>query len=458
MKFINKIFVTILFCFVVLTAEAQSDMGLYGLSIVPQSNFSNPAFMPEGKTVIGIPFISSISNSTYSSSFTFNDIFSEKDGSDSLYLNLTDLASKTTSNNYVTEYFENDIIYLGFKIKEKNYLNVGIRNRLYSRAIYSTDLVKLLWNGNANYIGQQLNLSNTFINHDHFISYYVGYSFMVGEKIKLGVRANLNQGLSSIQTAENQILMETASHDQNVFVVNANTMFTVNTSGMATDSTEPDKTASEYIFNFQNIGFSVDFGADFTVSERIKLNFSVVDLGFINWKSGLKSYESKSDNIEFSGIYADISTTEDLFTAYADSLIELIEINEFEQNFKTRLPTRVFAGIEYYGLDKSNRFSAVLSGTFLKNNFSPAVSVGYDKTVSEHFTFKVTYSYLKYAPVNFGAGFVLNFSPVQFYLITDNIVSAFNWSSQKYINFRFGINLIFNKKSGIKKGEPILNK
>jgi hypothetical protein len=440
-------------------AKSQSDIGLYGLRQIPQSNFSNPAFIPDEGLVIGIPFISSISSSTYSSSFSFDDIFTEKSGSDSLFLNLNKLASQNTDNNFVTEYFENDLIYVGLKIRE-NYLNFGIRNRLYSRAMYSTDLVKLLWNGNANYINQNLDLTKTLVNHDHFLSYYAGFGFMIGENVSLGIRANLNQGLSSIQTSTNKLNLRTNSHDNNIYSINANAGFLVNTSGLASDSTESGTSATEYLFNFKNLGFSVDFGADIKISERVKINFSVIDLGFINYNSKLKSYENLADSIDFSGIYVDINSTEDFFTAYGDSLEELIDINEFEQSFRTTLPTRIYAGLELYGMDPSNRFSFVFSGTFLKNNFSPAISVGYDKTVSKNFAFNINYSYLKYAPLNLGAGLILNLRPFQFYVLTDNVFSAFKWNGQKYLNFRFGINLIFKYagKDKIRYDEPVFTK
>ncbi len=432
MRVFIRIFIILVFSVVFAKAEAQSDMGLYGLRQIPQSNFSNPAFIPEGKLFIGIPLISSISNSVYSSSFSFNDIFIEKEGNDSLYLNLNNLASNSNANNYVTEYLENDIIYLGFKIKNKHYLNIGIRNRLYTRAIYSSDLVKLLWNGNSDYINQSLNLSTTFINHDHFLSYYAGFGFMIGENLSFGIRANINQGLSSVQTERNQIVLETRPHDQTVFKIMANTGFKVNTSGIPIDSTDSELNVSEYIFNFQNIGFSLDFGADIKITERFKLNVSVLDLGSINWKSELASYESVGDSIEFLGIYADLNETDDLFQTYVDSLTELIDINEFEQEFKSQLPTRIYAGLEFYGKNKSNRLSLLFSGTFLKNNFSTAFTLGYDKTVSKNFSFKVTYSYLKYAPINVGAGLVFNFKPIQLYFLTDNVLAAFDWGGQKY--------------------------
>jgi hypothetical protein len=428
-------------------------MGLYGLREIPQSNLINPAFIPEGELIIGIPFLSSISHSTYSSSFSFNDIFIKKAGSDSLYLNLSSIASKNYTKNFITGYVENDIIYFGLKIKKNGYLSSGIRNRVYSRVMYSTDMIKLLWNGNGNYIGEKLDLTNTFINHDHFLSYYVGYSLVINKNVSLGLRANLNQGLSSIQTVKNELTMRTSAHSDYIYNIDANTGFLVNTSGIVGDSVDGNQSITEYVFNFNNIGFSIDFGGDFKVSERIKLNVSVVDLGFISWKSNLRSYENTNDSVQFSGIYNDININEDVFQAFADSLNELFEIKEFDQKFKTILPTRIYFGIEYYSLNKKNRYSFLFSGIFLKESFSSAFSLGYDRTISERFTFKVNYTYLKYAPLNIGAGLVLNLKPIQIYLITDNILSGFYWSGQKYFNFRFGINLVFAHKRDMKKVE-----
>ena len=38
--------------------------------------------------------------------------------------------------------------------------------------------------------------------------------------------------------------------------------------------------------------------------------------------------------------------------------------------------------------------------------------------------------------------------PVQFYLITDNMVAAMKPSTAQFINFRFGINLLFGRDWG----------
>ncbi len=179
-------------------------------------------------------------------------------------------------------------------------------------------------------------------------------------------------------------------------------------------------------------------------------------MGFINWNSNLTSYKSSSDYVEFSGITTDINTTENIFEAYADSINKLIDIKKQEYKFKTFLPTRFFIGLEYYSIDKSGRLSFVFSGTDLQYNFSPAISLGYDKTVSKNLTFKVNYSYLKYAPLNLGGGLVVNLQSFQFYILTDNILSIINWRGQKYIHFRFGFNLVIRDPNSIKKRRTLM--
>ena len=201
------------YCFIILLmfifstkASAQFDMMMYGYRFVPQSNYNNPAFIPKTKIAVGIPVLSSISTSTYSSSFSLDDILKDNTSNDSLKLDLSYLISKGKETNLLAEYIDNDILYVGFKLKS-NFLSFGIRNRLYSRFVYSEDLVKLIWNGNASYLDQELNLSSTEVNHDHFLDYYVNFGLVLNDKLSLGIRANLLQGLSSVQTQRNELTL-----------------------------------------------------------------------------------------------------------------------------------------------------------------------------------------------------------------------------------------------------------
>lgn len=448
--------VILLMCIFSTRANAQFDMLMYGYRFVPQSNYNNPAFIPKGKIAIGIPLISSISTSTYSSSFSLDDILKDNTINDSLKLDLSYLISKGNEANYLTEYVDNDILYVGFKL-ESNFLSFGIRNRLYSRIVYPEDLVKLIWNGNASNLDEELNLSATETNHDHFLDYYVNFGLVINENVTLGIRANLLQGLSSVQTQRNELTLVTNSEGVNGYSFDANTSFLINTSGLNSDSTNPGA-VSDYIFNYKNLGFSFDIGADFKISERLNINFSILDFGKINWNSNLKSYESNSDNVHFSGITVDINSNGDVFQDYVDSITNLVDVNDFEKEYSTYLPTRFYAGLEYFSFDRKNCLSFVYSGILLKNMFSPAFSVGFDREVSKHFAFKINYSYLTYAPLNLGTGFSFNFKPFQFYFLTDNIFSTFLWDKQRYLNVRFGINIMIPKQNYIRKGEPVFYK
>ncbi len=432
----------------------QTDYSLHGFTAIPQSNYSNPANIPDSRLSIGVPFISSFSNSTFNSSFSFNDLFINREGSDSLYLNLSAIIQNAEENTgYLTEVVDHDLLFVGIKAG-KGFLNFGVRNRLYIRSFYTKDLLDLLWNGNVDLSGKTYDLSKTSIRADHFISYYLSFAFPVSHSVNLGLRVNYNQGLSNISTERNQLSLKTTSDPSSVYAVAAETDFLVNTSQLASVTSDGGVSLSDYFLNFENRGFSFDLGASFKFSERVSMHLSALDLGYITWKSDLMSYESSQDSVYFDGIYADITDKDiDIFQMYGDSLSDLLKVSEYSSVYMTNFPVRIIGSLEYYSLDKADRLSVMFAGRFLKDYFEPSLSVGYDRTVSRHFAFKVSYTYLTYAPLNFGVGMVINAKPFQFYFLTDNVMAALNLSGQRYVHFRVGLNLIFPKKKKKKSDE-----
>ena len=424
------------------TAFSQSGYTLYGFEYVPQSNHLNPAFRPDAKMVIGIPFLSSLSISAYSTSFSFNDLFIES--GDSLYFDLEPVINQAGDNNYISGIFDMDIIYFGYTIK-KGFLTVGIRQRVNVRAFYATDLMKLTWYGNNPYVGQEMDLSPTWVNTDHFNSWYAGYAFPVGKNVELGFRMNINQGISNIQTSRSNLKLLTDESDTSVYAMYAQTDYLVNTSNMTSQSS-----FGNYFADFNNIGMSVDLGATFRVGGHFKINLSFLDLGFLTWQSDLKSYEGTYDKVYFSGIYADPNDKDqDIFQVYSDSLKVLFEPKEFSAPYTSTLPARMMLGAEYYFNDEKSRASFLFSGRMLHGYFEPSFSLGYDMKVSDVFAFKASYTYLRYSPFNIGIGLVVDARPFQFYFMTDNVIAPFNIFGTQYLNFHFGFNLVWprhNKK------------
>ena len=437
----SLIILAVMFCSVV---YSQSNFILHGFEYVPQSNHLNPAFRPDAKMVIGIPFLSSLSFSAYSTSFSFNDLFQES--GDSLYFNLTPVIENSKENNYVTGALEIDLIYFGCQIK-KGFLNVGIRHRLYARAFYTPDLLKLAWYGNNPYVVQQMDLSSSWVNVDHFNSWYVGYAFPIGKFVEMGVRFNINQGFSNIQTQKSDVKMLTNENDASVYEVSALTSYQVNTSNITSQ-----ESAGNYLFDFNNFGISVDLGATFQVHEQVKLNLSILDLGYIAWQSDLTSYEGAYEEVHFTGVYGDVNEEDqDIFKMYSDTLKKLFEPRESSFPYSAVLPARLIVGAEYYFNNDANRASFLFSGRMMHGYFEPAFTLAYDMKVSDVFAFKASYTYLQYSPFNLGVGIVVEARPFQFYVMTDNIIAPFNIYGTQYLNFQFGFNLIWPKQN--KKGK-----
>jgi hypothetical protein len=193
-------------------------------------------------------------------------------------------------------------------------------------------------------------------------------------------------------------------------------------------------------------------GAKWDIDDSWSVNFSALDLGFITWNSGLKNYESKYDSVYFAGIYADVNEEDfDVSQAFSDTLQELFDVIETEQKYTAGLPMRFIVGGEYYFGDRANRVSLMFSGRFIKNYFDFSATAGFDMKVSKHFAFKATYTYMRYNAFNLGVGLVADVRPFQFYVLTDNIVTAFQWSQAQYFNLHFGVNLVFPR---FKKMEP----
>ena len=57
-----------------------------------------------------------------------------------------------------------------------------------------------------------------------------------------------------------------------------------------------------------------------------------------------------------------------------------------------------------------------------------------------------SYTIINQSFANVGLGLNLNPGPVQFYLVSDNVLGAFKPQDSRYFQVRFGINLIFGSQ------------
>ena len=442
---------TILTCVILLPygIYAQTNLTEYGMNQIPQSVNQNPAFRPDASVVVGIPLLSSFSLSIYNTAFSFDDIFVSNSESDSMYFDLSMPANSKTVLNHFSQHFVIDLLMVGFRIKN-TFLTFGIQNRLESRVFYNTDLIKLVWNGNENYIDETLDFSKSSVYENHFNNYYLGLAFPVTHNIDLGVRISFIQGLSNITTQNHQLSLLTESNQQTGLEFIAQTDFQVQTSNFSSlfyDSIP--FSPADYFLTFQNVGFSIDVGVNARINDWFVLQASVVDFGKVNWHGDPVTYYSNTKEVNFSGVYYDFNTDNEnnVRDVYLDSISNLLQIEENNNVYSTYLRTKLFVNGEANTLNKKNRFNLLFAGRFLEQNFNYALSFGYTFIPNEKLALKISYSYLKYAPLNFGLGFYINFKPFQFYVVTDNVTAFILPLSERVGNIHAGLTIVIPSKS-----------
>lgn len=438
-----------------LTVSAQGNFTGYDMSGIPQTMYNNPALTPKAKVFVGIPLLSNIKLGYYNTAFSFDDIFLNEPGSDSLYLDLSRVANNNESINYISESTTLELISFGFKVG-KSFLSFGVNTNVNVRFFYDSDLIKLAWEGNGTYLNQDIVLTQTNVFEEHFNKYYAGISVPIGDWLNVGARFNYIQGLSSAYGENRNTKLRTNVDDELGLYFTGSADFEMNTSGLTylvSDSATLEPL--DYLMNFQNSGFSVDLGVDVKINDRFSVQASVTNLGKINWNSYDKTYTSDVKDIYFDGAYYDLFNDEDEdqdpMDAYLDAWDSIFQITESEKVYSTNLRTNIFANGQYTMTNDRHRFNLLFAGRFLEESFEYSFSAGYTYNPYGKFSAKVTYTYMEHAPLNLGGGFFFNFKPFQIYMMADNIMGMFMWYDQRFLDFRFGLNILIpdHKKSDI---------
>ena len=456
MKNISKIFSILILVVFTIPVFSQGNYLGYDMEGVPQSSNFNPAFRPDAKVFVGIPGISNINIGYYNTSFSFNDIFVEEPGSDSMYLDLNKLSNNNESLNYLSESASIELISFGFKAGFA-FLSFGVNTNINTRLFYNTDLVKFAWEGNGGSINENFVMSKTAAFEEHYNKYFAGLNFPVGEHIDVGIRFNFLQGLSSVYSVNNDLELSTNVDNENGVYFKGKTNFEFNTSALTyLIGDSATLSIKDYFLNYNNKGFSVDLGVNVKINDNFSFQLSGTNLGFITWSSYGKTYSSNVNDVYFDGVEYDFVNNEgdeDAFEKYINALDSIFSVQESVKTFSSNLRSSIFANGQYLTENQKHRFNLLFSGRFLENSFEYAFSAGYTYNPYGKFSAKINYTYMKYAPLNLGAGFFFNFKPFQFYVMADNVIGYFKIYDQRFLDLRFGFNILIpekkNKKSNI---------
>lgn len=212
----------------------------------------------------------------------------------------------------------------------------------------------------------------------------------------------------------------------------------------------------------KNRGLGLDLGAIYEYTDRITFSASLLDLGFIRWRTNVNNFQARGE-YSYSGIdlrplaegQAQASTLDSLVTSVQDAF----EWEGSQNKYFTGLSTKLYLSGTYRVINNL-QLGALARLQLYGKSVQPSFSLLAKYTPIRWFTLSLNQSYTNYTFNNTGLGLSFGHKGAQFYLVTDNI--PFRWVSgggafwpysARKLDLRFGLHIIFGcKKKG--KGTP----
>lgn len=471
-------------------ASAQQNLVLRTMDAVPQHMYGNPASRPASRLNIGLPGMSSLyfrhENTVYNPFHLF-----EKKG------NTTSLRTQHFQDhvrrlNHMGAEAAVDLLSFGFAVGEKNYFSFSVRERFQARLTLPGDLIRFPFTGNGSFDELEngtLDFSGFRLGLNHYRETAFGWQHDYNEKWSFGARLKILYGYENIDTKASTLQWQT---DETSFDWTFTGEMDVNSSGvyMLTDSIDDNsdlerEAINDYFLKRKNRGFGIDLGAVRRLNDKLSVNASINDLGFIKWKTYNKNLDSSEGAFTFSGLELAEQTVA-AGDGFSDSLDVVIEdlVDELEESFsysdnegsyRAAILARVQLGASYqlYAKEKSSGTAGMLlQSEIYKGHFRPTVTLSYQQQVGRWLTAQIAYSVIDRNFRNLGAGLSLNGGPVQFYIATDNLLaSVFDEVSDTQTaegilyprhasttQVHMGVNLTFGRKKKDRDGDGIADK
>ncbi len=436
MKFIYIYLSLFLILFVGLPTKAQQELGTHFMTDIWQSTHTNPAFVTKKKWTVALP---SLYYDFTHNGGTINDIYTTKNGQNSIdFGNFIDLLDP---QNELNAHLNIPILGLAYQVNDNLNINIGYQTRFQTSINYPKELAGVLWYGNANYIGETIEIGPQL----DLLSYNelaIGATYQ-HNKWTIGGKLKYLSGNGTITTDEHYASLFTSD---DVYQLTLETDYSIRTSDFIEINGFDDVNLSfdrnlGSVFS-KHSGFGLDLGLRYQVNDKLELNASVMDFGSINWDNA-RSYHSQGQT-EYDGVdvtnYLLSDTVE--FELKLDTLEEIFAFEESQISLSTRLTERYFLGANYKINEK-----LTVGGVYLLQrsplSTTSAFSLSARMQILKMLTLGVNYSSRNEQFDNLGLNLLVQLGPVQLYAMTDQVLGAFVPNNSTNLNLRTGLNLQF---------------
>mgnify|MGYP001339581709 CR=1 FL=1 len=480
--------------------NAQQDFILYHMPSIPQITQVDPASIPDSKVDIGLPIISGIYGSAFNTGFSFGDIFKNEGGI--IMPDVDNAIAKMQDKNFFILNSSIDLLFLGFK-KGKNFYSFNVTEKLDFTFNYPKDLIIMALEGNGNnLLGERASFDGLGFDFTHWREYAIHWVHDVDHKFSYGARLKYLYGMENFKTEVSAMGITTNANthaltfDMNFdFLSSGLPMVMIDDSIPSVGAIDLEDEAmmqqaglagtdyiNNYLFNRKNTGLGIDFGFNYHLSDKLLLEGSILDLGYINWNSYTANSELDAWDYTYSGIDDPITmfgqgTSVDFLKQILEDSIEASLYDNYRYSnptYRTSLRTKIYLSMEYI-VDHNNFISLSLYNSFVRKRWRTGFGVAYNYHLGNFLAATASYSIYNRSYSNVGVGLSLNLGPFEIYCLTDNVLAfgtlnlkdnaiaqanstlsgnpaPINVNTKKVRNaqIRFGINLTFGREKGEK--------
>ena len=425
-------------CFVQQTVFSQKNFTLYHLNQTSQANYLNPGFKNKNRVYVSLP-IGMQTVSLMNSGFKLSDLIETRAKDDSLNLNISNAISKMAKTNYLNAEVSNELLGFGFRIK-KNFFSFNVTNRFQSRFTYPKDLFSLAVQGNGkDFLGKRASFDGLGFDLMSYVEYGLGYNRDVNDKLTVGGRIKFLSGIANIQTVKSQLGIST---DATSFDLTIDGGMRVNSSNLDTTALKDPSKIAQSAFSFKNLGLALDLGASYQLSQKLQLNASLLDLGYIRWATNVTNYVSSDVSYTFKGIDLNDSLSSENLT---DTLTKVFNQHQEHDSYTTKLHTKFYLGAKYE-FNKNFYSSALLYNEIVASKYTAGLSVAINARLKNWLYASLNYSAYGRSYNNVGFGFNIKGGPIQFYVMSDNILAFLNPEKAKHVHASFGMNIVIGPR------------
>jgi len=430
--------------------QAQQNNTLFFMNSVPESNYVNPAIQIECGTFIGLPVVSSFHANIANSAFTGTDYVALY--TDGTYQRRRDMnTSGWPAKNYLLTEFHSVLFALG-KRRNNLYYIFTIMEKDNSMVMYTPDLLAFTLRGSQEFEGQMLNLKGAKITFNHYREYAFGISKKYSHNLALGFKAKVLFGEYNFTTGKSQFNLYIEQGTRNIdFDVHG--IFHSSLPGTLREEGPDiyrfqhvyDAPLAKQLMNFENPGLALDFGFIYQYNDQWTFSGSLLDLGFIWYRSNLCHY-TVDGNFTYTGPFGYNQVDGSYLWDFFDEMNLNMDETVTNDAYLFFLDPRLYLGASYK-LSKRYQLNLLLYSRLLPGKLQTGTTVSLLTRSDKRLKGSISWSYMNNSLVNVGLGLAYGRKPVQLYMVSDNIVGFILPLNTKNVNLRFGINLIIGCKS-----------